>query len=143
VAALSATAGCVWSGDNDDDTAGGDADDDDDDDGVPTPDEPDQPTDEESSDFADEFEHTVNIVDAGADPTGHKPIDEVLRSHAADDTLIEFPPGRYRVEAEFISDVSRFGMRGEDATIVPADGNDELLFGLGDELPPRNFSWRG
>lgn len=59
----------------------------------------------------------------------------MLRSHAADDTLIEFPPGRYRVEAEFISDVSRFGMRGEDATIVPADGNDELLFGLGGRTP--------
>jgi len=90
---------------------------------------------ETSQDLGNAFDQTVDIVDAGADPTGEDPIDDALRSAAADDTLVEFPPGRYRLDAEFVPDVSRLGIRGTDATIVPVRGNDQLLFGLGGGTP--------
>lgn len=138
VAALPALAGCAWPG------RGGDDSDDSAVDDPPTPPETSPPTDdEESPSLADEFEHVVDIVDAGADPTGQRPIDDVLRSHAADDTLVTFPPGRYRLETEFVSEVSRLGLQGDDATIVPADGNDQVLFGLGWRTPASELAVEG
>lgn len=124
-AAAAAIAGCGGS-DRDD---GGESDRDDRRD-PPTPTEPDPPPPD-----TDAFERTVDIVAAGADPTGREPIGDALRAQAVEDTLVEFPPGRYRLAEEFIPDVSRFGMRGPDATIVPTDGNDQLLFGLGGRSP--------
>lgn len=61
----------------------------------------------------------VNVVEAGADPEAGQRIDGLLREQAADGTLLYFPPGRYRVGRVVFEDRSRFGLLGEDATLVP------------------------
>ncbi|WP_241768302.1 hypothetical protein [Haloferax sp. ATB1] len=43
--------------------------------------------------YLDRFSNVVNVVDAGADPKGVEPIDDVLSRHVADDTLLVFPEG--------------------------------------------------
>lgn len=67
------------------------------------------------------FGTVVDVVDAGADPTGEEPITPVLREVAGDDTLVTFPEGRYRMESQFrLTGFENFGLRGEGATIAPA-----------------------
>lgn len=66
---------------------------------------------------------TVNVVEAGADPTGDVPVDDVLRRHAADDTLLLFPDGEYLLTEFDARDLANFGMRGiGDATLVAPPG---------------------
>jgi hypothetical protein len=77
------------------------------------------------------FDSVVDVVDAGADPEGSTPVDDVLSSVADDGALLVFPSGRYRVEGEFNPDAPRIGILGDGATIVPADGFDDVVFGLG------------
>lgn len=52
--------------------------------------------DEELADF--QFDTVINAVDAGADPTGGEDIGPFLAEHAADNTLIYFPEGEYKLE---------------------------------------------
>ncbi len=69
-----------------------------------------------------EYDDVVDIVEAGADDTGEEPIDDVFASHANDDTRIEFPDGRYKV-----NDITLYGLRNfamiatGDATLVPGE----------------------
>jgi hypothetical protein len=70
----------------------------------------------------DQYSTVVDVVDAGADPTGEESITSVLDANAGDDTLFVFPPGRYRMNEEFRhTGFENFGMIGNDATIVPGD----------------------
>lgn len=43
------------------------------------------------------FGTVVDAVEAGADPTGAEPIDDLFDTDAADDTLLSFPAGNYRL----------------------------------------------
>ncbi|WP_202932765.1 hypothetical protein [Halorussus salinus] len=85
----------------------------------------------------DEYGTVVDVVDAGADPTGGESVTSVLDANAGDDTLLVFPPGRYRMTEEFRHcGFEGFGMVGDDATIVPGDYDEfeapnRRLFRLG------------
>ncbi len=78
------------------------------------------------------FDDVVDLVDAGADPTGETPIDDVFEDAIGAETLLYLPPGTYRLEGSVAADdASRIGLAGDDATVVPPDGNDDVLFGFG------------
>lgn len=78
------------------------------------------------------FSDVVDLAAAGADPSGGTPIDPLLDDMALDDTLVSLPPGRYAIEDEVVvGDGARVGLVGDGATVVPADGFNETLFGLG------------
>ncbi len=47
--------------------------------------------------YADQFKHQVNIAKKGADNTGKQAIDDVLEQVIDNDTLVYFPPGRYKL----------------------------------------------
>ncbi len=47
--------------------------------------------------YSDQFKHRVNIANKGADTTGKQAIDNVLDRVIDDDTLVYFPPGRYKL----------------------------------------------
>jgi hypothetical protein len=76
------------------------------------------------------FDRVVDAVeDLGMDPTGSDPIDSSFESALETGTLIEFPPGEYLLkEDHYISDVSRFGVRGlgdhrRDVQFRPVEGS--------------------
>ncbi|OIB57885.1 hypothetical protein [Natrialba sp. SSL1] len=101
-------------------------------------------------DLATQYETVVDIVDAGADPTGSESITSVLRNHVGDDTLIEFPEGRYYMDEQLrFTGFENVGFVGDGATIVPAnyhefDGPQYRLFRLGtSERPGRNLRFEG
>ena len=85
----------------------------------------------------DQYSTVVDVADAGADTTGTESITPILEEQAGDDTLLVFPPGRYRMNEEFRHcGFDHFGMVGNDATIVPDDyhefeGPERRLFRLG------------
>lgn len=68
------------------------------------------------------------VADLGFDNTGKEPIDEAFASAYESGTLVELPPGEYRIESEHVgSDVSRFGLRGlgasrRDVQLTPSSG---------------------
>ncbi|MFC7223841.1 hypothetical protein ACFQKF_11960 [Halalkalicoccus sp. GCM10025322] len=71
------------------------------------------------------YSNVVNIVDAGADNDGNESIHSVLNSVADDDTLVEFPPGTYKMSGSVrITGLEKFGMVGTDATldVSPTNG---------------------
>ncbi len=66
------------------------------------------------------YETTVNVVEAGADPTGTEPIDDVLAEYNADDTALYFPAGEYLIDELILYGRSNFAMvTDENATLVP------------------------
>ena len=70
-----------------------------------------EPRDEEPPPrYADEFGTVVDAVDAGADPTGEEPIDDLLADRAGDDTLLSFAPGTYRLPPVEIPEYDHFGI---------------------------------
>ncbi|QLH77897.1 right-handed parallel beta-helix repeat-containing protein [Halosimplex rubrum] len=62
------------------------------------------------AEYGDQFDSIVNVVDAGADPEGSEPINDVLTDAIAEDTLVYFPAGRYALDYMEIEDVSGFGL---------------------------------
>lgn len=66
----------------------------------------------------EEDDGPINIQEAGADPTGQEPIDNVLRTLAANETHIYFPEGQYRL-GDFSGNFQNLVLEGEQATIVP------------------------
>ena len=92
--------------------------------------------------YDDEYDTVVNVVEAGADNTGNEPITSVLRSVRSDNTLLYFPPGRYYMDSQFrFTGFEKFGVVGNDATLVPAnyynfDGPRYRLFRLGTRSSP-------
>lgn len=78
---------------------------------------------------ADEYGTVVDVVAAGADPTGSDPINPVLREHLGDDTLLYFPDGRYAVESRRFREFDHLGLvAARDATpvLVPSAPEREL-----------------
>ncbi len=94
------------------------------------------------SELFEEYDHVYDVVEAGADNTGNQPINDVLERLRGDSTLLLFPPGRYRMDRQFrFSDFEKFGVVGDDATLVPAnyhefDGPKYRLFRLGVHYAP-------
>jgi len=86
----------------------------------------------------------VDVVDAGADNEGNESITPVIRDVIEDDTLLQFPPGRYYMDEQVrFTDFDNLGLRGDDATLVPADfhnfeGPQYRLFRLGTHYAPGN-----
>lgn len=75
---------------------------------------------------SDEYSNVIDIVEAGADNTGEVPIDDVFHEYAADDTLIKFPEGTYKVNQLIVYELSNFAMVGKgDVTLVPGDDYSE------------------
>ncbi|SEM03460.1 right-handed parallel beta-helix repeat-containing protein [Haloferax larsenii] len=69
--------------------------------------------------YLDRFDNIVNILDAGADPTGADPIDDILDSTVADDTLVVFPEGRYLMNSQFReTGYENLGFYGDNATLT-------------------------
>ena len=82
------------------------------------------------------FDRVVNMKEKGADANANEPIDDLLTEHAADRTLLYFPPGRYRMaEGLKLSSFTNFGVVGKDATIVAPPGNNKYLFVFGSDPP--------
>ncbi|WP_440992018.1 hypothetical protein [Haloarchaeobius baliensis] len=81
-----------------------------------------------------QYETEVNIVDAGADPTGSEPIDDVLAEYNQDDTAIYFPDGEYLIDELILYGRSNFAMVGDgDATLVPGpDHSTDVWIGGAD-----------
>ncbi len=76
-----------------------------------------------------EYGDVVDIVEAGADDTGVEPIDDVFSADVGDDTLIEFPDGRYKINSIILYGLSDFGMVGTgDAVLVPGEEYDPRLW---------------
>jgi len=59
---------------------------------------------------ADAFGTVVDAVAAGADTGGEVPINGFLERNAADDTLLAFPPGTYRLEPVDLSGYTDLGL---------------------------------
>lgn len=92
---------------------------------------------------AGEYSTVINMVDAGADPTGDESIVPILEKYRGDDTLLKFPDGRYYMDEKFrFTDFEHFGLLGiGDATLVPAnrwnfEDDGHKLFRLGTNYAP-------
>jgi hypothetical protein len=92
---------------------------------------------------AENYQTVIDAVDAGADPNGNESITSVLEEEAADDTLIEFPEGRYYMDEQVrFTNFENFGLVGApSATIVPAnyynfEGPSYRLFRFGTSNNP-------
>jgi len=78
------------------------------------------------------FDGVVDLAAAGADDAGERPIDDVLDRHLGSGALLYLPRGRYRVDGDVTaSGVERVGVLGDGAVVVPPDGFDQTLLGLG------------
>lgn len=90
----------------------------------------------------DHYSSVVDVVDAGADNEGNESITPVIRDVIEDDTLLQFPPGRYYMDEQVrFTDFDNLGLRGNDATLVPAnwydfEGPQYRLFRLGTHYAP-------
>ncbi|XVH33564.1 hypothetical protein ACNS7O_18100 (plasmid) [Haloferacaceae archaeon DSL9] len=110
--------------------------------GEDEPSEPSEPT-AESIELP-EPERTIDVVEAGADPTGTESIVPVLEEIATDGALLRFPSGRYLVDRTFVfRNFTNFGMVGENANILPRDGNDAYLFRFGSTDRPAALRFGG
>lgn len=81
-----------------------------------------------------DFDRTIDITEAGADPNGNQPIDDVFHDLRETGTKIEFPDGRYRVADSLRlsgGNLSRFGMVATgDARLVPDPGEGRIIEGM-------------
>lgn len=88
-----------------------------------------------------QFDTVINMVDEGADPTGEEPIDDLLEELAADNTLLYFPEGRYKLNQFRNGDFDtgytayeNFGLRGAGSGktyLVPREGQGSDEYGTG------------
>jgi hypothetical protein len=88
----------------------------------------------------------IDIVDAGAANDGTESITGILEdlAYGEDEVAIEFPPGEYRMDRQFrFTGFDSFAMFGNDATIVPAPGDEfegpARLFKLGTYYNPGDW----
>lgn len=80
----------------------------------------------------DDYDAVVNVADAGADASGAEPVNPVLDEHLGDDTLLYFPPGRYRLREWRVVGYRNLAVVGEDATLVPPPGEQSYWLKFGD-----------
>lgn len=76
--------------------------------------------------LATEYGTVVDALEVGADPTGEAPVNELVERHAADDTLLSFRPGTYRLAPLRLSGLRGFAIAAageEPPTFVPEPGN--------------------
>lgn len=94
-----------------------------------------------------QFDTVIDMVDAGADPTGVDPVDELIHQFADDNTLLYFPAGEYKIHqyrnntgeyGEFAQDqyvpYEHFGLAGAssgETVLVPREGQGSDAFGTG------------
>lgn len=94
--------------------------------------------------YFEEFGTVIDVVEAGADNTGNESVVDVIRKYRDDDTLLVFPPGEYYMDEQVrFTDFEKFGLVGNDATLVPAnfhdfEGPQYRLFRLGVDYSPGN-----
>lgn len=94
--------------------------------------------------YADRYGSVVNLATAGANPRADEPIDDLLREVVDDDTLVFFPPGRYRFDGEWqLPSFEHVGMVGRNATIVPRRGHAGYLFTVGRPGDASGFRFEG
>jgi hypothetical protein len=93
-----------------------------------------------------DYYEPVDVVDAGADDDGEEPINDVLEdvAYGDDEVALHFPPGEYRMDRQFrYTGMESFAMFGDDATIVPAPGDEfsgpPRLFKLGTSVSPADW----
>lgn len=92
--------------------------------------------------YADDFATVVDVVEAGADNTGTDSVVDVIKRYRDDDTLLQFPPGRYYLDEQIrFTGFDGFGLVGDDATLVPANYHDwdkprNRMFRLGVSYSP-------
>lgn len=92
--------------------------------------------------YFEEFGTVIDVVEAGADNTGTESVVDVIREYRGDDTLLVFPPGEYYMDEQVrFTGFEKFGLAGNDATLVPADyhtfdGPQYRLFRLGVDYNP-------
>lgn len=75
----------------------------------------------------------VDLVAAGADPTGNTDVTSVLKSVVGDNTMIYVPRGTYLMESRFVhTDYDRFGLIGQPhATFTVESDLQDYAFELG------------
>lgn len=94
-----------------------------------------------------EFDTVIDMVEAGADPTGEEPIDDLLYELAGDDTLLYFPEGRYKLnqyrnytgeygsfDTDKYTPFENFGLKGAGSgktVLVPREGQGSDEYGTG------------
>ncbi|USZ68086.1 right-handed parallel beta-helix repeat-containing protein [Halorussus salilacus] len=100
-------------------------------------------TEETVHEEADRFETVVNVADAGADASGEQPINGVLDEHLADDTMLYFPEGRYRLDQWEVTGYTNLGLVGDGAVLVPPEERYWLLFGELRDLLVEGFTFDG
>lgn len=84
------------------------------------------------SDERSEYGTVIDVVDAGADPSGGEPIDGVFPDEPLDDTLLFFPEGEYLMGTPWqLREFEHFGVLGDGAVIRPPDGFSDYLFAFG------------
>lgn len=98
------------------------------------------PDSESTPNYEERFDTIVDLGETNIDATGTRPVTNVLKGHAADDTLLKFPPGRYLLDGWVFENRSNFGMTGYDATLVPPKNADKYWL-VGGSL--RNFLFEG
>uniref|UniRef100_UPI000C6D2ACA glycosyl hydrolase family 28-related protein n=1 Tax=Halegenticoccus soli TaxID=1985678 RepID=UPI000C6D2ACA len=73
--------------------------------------------------YADRYDAVVDVAAAGADRTGEAAINGTLDSLVADDTLLYFPEGRYRIDGSWtIQGYRNVGMVGDGAVLEVPPG---------------------
>ena len=75
-----------------------------------------------SQNLVDRFGTVVNLAEEGASTSADEPINALLDKHAGDDTLLYFPPGRYRLREWRLGGHDNLGVVGDNAVLVPPDG---------------------
>jgi hypothetical protein len=66
-----------------------------------------------------EFHNVVNMAKAGADPTGDEDVSPVIQREIGSDTLLYFPPGRYKMNSQVRRvGLQNLGIIGQNATLV-------------------------
>lgn len=94
--------------------------------------------------YSSEFANVVNVVEAGAETDGKKPIDPVLEREAGNDTLLYFPQGRYLLaDTMKLHEFTNFGMVGRGATFTTPPAGMVLMFSIGIPGSASGFLFEG
>jgi len=99
-----------------------------------------------TTDAPSRFGTVVDITAVGGDPGGDEPVTDLIKRHAGDDTLIEFPAGTYALDRLSLTGLTNFGLRaveGADVSLRPTRPSREIGPTLIDLTDMRNFLYEG